>query len=47
MAGLDEVFREGFKFSKAEVLLVDLHRRSVRPSAARDERAGHGSDGQD
>lgn len=27
MAGLDEVFREGFRFSKAEVLLVDLRQR--------------------
>jgi DNA polymerase V len=27
MAGLDEVFRVGFKFSKAEVLLVDLRQR--------------------
>ena len=27
LAGLDEVFRVGFKFSKAEVLLVDLRQR--------------------
>lgn len=27
MAGLEEVFRAGFKFSKAEVLLVDLRQR--------------------
>jgi DNA polymerase V len=27
MAGLEEVFREGFKYSKAEILLIDLRQR--------------------
>ncbi len=51
MAGLDEVFGEGLWFSKADAggssPAWRIHRRYVRPGAARDKRAGHGRDGQD
>jgi DNA polymerase V len=39
IAGLEHIYREGFSFSKAEVLLMGLcqrrvHRRSIRPKSA-------------